>query len=951
MLKPGNRIWGTVLLAVMITAGGIADSYAAPGDMVWMYATGGAVASSAAVGSDGTIYFGSYDNALYALNPGGTLKWKYQTGGRIYSSPFIATDGTVYVGSDDKSLYALRPEGTLVWQYVTGGTVSSSPAAGPDGTVYAGCDDNILYALNPDGTLKWQYGTGGAVASSPAVGSDGTVYVGSRDKKLYAVSPEGNYKWAYTTGGQIVSSPAVAADGTVYVGSWDKNLYAINADGTLRWKYATGGWIASSPVIGSDGTVYIGSWDHFIYAVNPQGTLRWRYDTGNAVWASPGMGPDGMLYTGTWNDTFYALNSDGNLRWKYQTGNEIWSTAAVGSDGTVYAGSFDKNFYAFEGNASWGYAAYAVATEAYSDSPKPGFGFGLHKKLESLSPSLKLGGIQVYSSETASVPLTLDNPDSVPIELIDITVTFDKELLELSEVTLAGGMLEGGKYKISDQKGEASVSIQITAEENLFRSSGDIAYLKFKGIGKAGDKSVLSFTKRKINHAFVKTADGSLEIIAEPTAAAPSLTLPATTRTFPNETISLPLTLNNSGSARIEGIDAEITFDKTVLKISDVSLTGTELENSSYRVDFKAEDGKVSLEIYTLNEIFRGTGVIAYLTFDVIGKTGSKSDVTFTAARNNESDITATKGSVEVINPVFKISGRIGYYSSPESKPVRNVTIALEGERNQSFITKTDGTYLFSDVYIGDYSSAPSKTDDLGGLSATDASKIARYAEGLIELDAYQKIAADVTLNGEISGTDASNISRYAAGLTDSLNTAGTDWTFVPVAGDGSLSSDRTYSPLNSDKENENFVAIRLGDVTGDWQASTPKKRKTSESAVRCSVTADTGAMLTVPLVLKQNAAVEGIDVTITFDENVLECVDLSLDKGILEDKGYVLVSKKGEGEIRLLIFAAQDIFTGSGEIAMLSFKSISGKTTELTMTQFDCNESPASGSLGPVER
>ncbi len=934
----------------MTLAVGISLSYAAPGDMVWMYPAEGAIASSAAAGSDGTVYFGSYDNALYALNPGGTLKWKYQTNGRIYSSPFIGADGTVYVGSDDKSLYAVRPDGTLLWQYATGGAVSSSPATAQDGTVYAGCDDNFLYAVNPDGTLKWRYVTGGAVVSSPAVGSDGTVYVGSRDKKLHAISPEGgNNKWAYTTEGQIVSSPAVAADGTVYVGSWDKNLYAVNADGTLRWKYATGGWIASSPVIGSDGTVYIGSWDHFLYAVNPDGTLRWRYDTGNAVWASPGLGPEGMIYAGAWNDTFYALNADGNLRWKYQTGNEIWAMAVTGPDGTVYVGSSDKNFYAFEGNAPWSYAAYAVATEAYSDSARPGFGFGLHKKLETLSPSLKLGDVQVYPSETVSVALTLDNPDSVPIERLDIVLTFDKEILEMSEVTLSGGMLEGGKYQISDQKGEGSVAIQITAEENLFRRSGDLAYLKFKGIGKEKDKSVLSFTKRKINHAFVKTEDGSAEIVAEPSAAAPSLSLPAAVQVFPGETISLALTLNNTDAARIEGIDAEITFDKTVLKISDVSLTGTELENSSYRADFKPEDGKISLEIYTLNEIFRGTGVIARLTFDVIGKNGTKSDVTFTAARNNEADITATKGSVEVINPVFRISGRVGYYSSPDSRPVRNVEIALSGDRDQSFTTKTDGTYLFSDIYTGDYSSAPSKSDDLGGLSATDASRIARYAEGLIELDAYQKIAADVTLNGDISSTDASDISRYAAGLTDSLNTAGTNWTFVPVAEDGTLSWDRKYAPLKSNEENENFVAIRLGDVTGDWEPDSPKKRKASEPAAFSVSAAKPGTLLRIPIVLNQDAEIEGIDVQIVFDSHVLEFADLSLDNSILEDKGYVSVSKKGAGEIRLVIFAARDIVSGAGEVAWLSFKSMSRQDTKLTLTQFDCNESPASGGFGLI--
>jgi len=149
------------------------------GDLEFKYTTGDAASSIPAIGSDGTIYVGSGDNYLYALNPEGTRKWRYQTGGDVTSSPAIGSDGTIYVGSDDNYLYALNPDGTRKWRNQTGGDVGSSPAIGSDGTIYVGSDDDYLYAINPDGTLKWRYQTGGYVGSSPAIGSDGTIYVGS----------------------------------------------------------------------------------------------------------------------------------------------------------------------------------------------------------------------------------------------------------------------------------------------------------------------------------------------------------------------------------------------------------------------------------------------------------------------------------------------------------------------------------------------------------------------------------------------------------------------------------------------------------------------------------------------------------------------------------------------------------------------------------------------------
>jgi outer membrane protein assembly factor BamB len=54
------------------------------------------------------VYFGSYDDHVYALNAtSGTLVWKHRTGGHIESGPAIAA-GAVYVGSDDGRLYALN---------------------------------------------------------------------------------------------------------------------------------------------------------------------------------------------------------------------------------------------------------------------------------------------------------------------------------------------------------------------------------------------------------------------------------------------------------------------------------------------------------------------------------------------------------------------------------------------------------------------------------------------------------------------------------------------------------------------------------------------------------------------------------------------------------------------------------------------------------------------------
>ncbi|MFC7072817.1 halocyanin domain-containing protein [Halovenus rubra] len=114
-------------------------------------------------------------------------QWAFETGNFGWSSPAVV-DGTVYVGSHDNNVYALDAEdGSEQWTFETGDGVSSSPAV-VDGTVYVGSGDHNVYALDAeDGSEQWAFETGDYVTrSSPAV-VNGTVYVGSNDNNVYAI--------------------------------------------------------------------------------------------------------------------------------------------------------------------------------------------------------------------------------------------------------------------------------------------------------------------------------------------------------------------------------------------------------------------------------------------------------------------------------------------------------------------------------------------------------------------------------------------------------------------------------------------------------------------------------------------------------------------------------------------------------------------------------------------
>ena len=291
--------------------------------------------SSPAIGTDGTIYLGTFNQKLWAVDSNGVTRWQFKTGSEIKSSPAIGADGTIYFGCRDRKFYAVSPKGKKKWEFPTGAWVDSSPALGRDGTIYFGSWDKHFYALNPDGTLKWQFETGGEIVSSPAVGADESIYFGSHDKKFYALAPDGRKRWEYATGGPIISSPALDEDGVVYFTSLDGFCYALNGDGSLRWRLKTGGATESSPVIGADGMFYVGV-NNFLWAITPKGTKRGERNLTDSFRASPTVVEDNVVYTLVGCGGLVALDADQHTVWSFLLNGASQASPGIGADGSFY---------------------------------------------------------------------------------------------------------------------------------------------------------------------------------------------------------------------------------------------------------------------------------------------------------------------------------------------------------------------------------------------------------------------------------------------------------------------------------------------------------------------------------------------------------------------------------------------------------------------------------------
>ena len=335
------------------------------------------------------------------------------------------------------------------------------------------------------------------------------------------------------------------------------------------------------------------------------------------------------------------------------------------------------------------------------------------------------------------------------------------------------------------------------------------------------------------------------------------------------------------------------------------------------------------------------------------------------APLNQSPKISKIKQCLITITDYPSISGKVMYFSNDQ--PVRNVKLILAGENEYQTQTDEDGQYIFSKVLPGSYLLTANKTDDLQGLSGTDAASIFRHASERFSFNCFEMIAADVTQSGRIGGTDASRVARYRAGLTSCLNENCLEWVFTPASkyprlflSEGAIvdkdqcqewppiaySQGMHLYQVKTSLANMNFVAFRLGDTTGNWMPDiSAEKRSVVNYSTKDIKSTDTGTIL-IPLEIEDSMTISGIDFSVMYDANHLRPHGISLENTVLDNKKYGLhVNMTKAGSITGVISAKQDLVTAKGTLLYLKFQWIdqnesnTDKYVNVSVNEFACNE------------
>lgn len=454
-----------------------------------------------------------------------------------------------------------------------------------------------------------------------------------------------------------------------------------------------------------------------------------------------------------------------------------------------------------------------------------------------------------------------------------------------------------------------------------------------------------TFTAGSVGAASASTTVDSQTVSAPLTVAAcRAVTAPTGMTALRNSAVTVPISVNDVTNMNVISYDFVFTYNSSTLTYTGFDQTATLSSGMTVTVN-SSTPGSLRISGFQAAPL-TGSGTLLKLNFTAAGPIGSTSGLNMPSFALNEGSpcSTALNGNLTIISGT--VSGVVSYANSMTFKPVPNTVISGAGtpnvSTNSAFLT---GAYSLGGFGPGAYTVTPSKVGDVNGISGFDSGLIAQYVVGLGTLNPTQLLAADVSQASGVTSFDAGLIARYVA-LLPNYGITG-DWVFTPA--------NRNYPNLEVSQTGQDYSAILMGEVSGDWAEPTSfapfmKQERAPEATV--TVTAPSIAQsrnLPVDVLINTSdvsPASAGTDVisyqfVLTYDPAIITPRSpAATSGGTISENASVTVNSTVPGQLIVVVFRAEP-FMGAGPLLRLQFTAVgaAGQVSPLTWQDFRWNE------------
>lgn len=243
--------------------------------------------------------------------------------------------------------------------------------------------------------------------------------------------------------------------------------------------------------------------------------------------------------------------------------------------------------------------------------------------------------------------------------------------------------------------------------------------------------------------------------------------------------------------------------------------------------------------------------------------------------------------SIEAPPSNFNVGGR---FITPNNKTIKRISLVTSGAINSNQLV--DSSYSLTVNDASTLKIKAIKNNDIvkaNGVTSTDLLLIQRHALNTVKLNnAYKIIAADVDGNRLVNSTDILRLKRFILQTDTTFRNIATNenrlWTFI----DSSFTFADTTNPfpfkdsivhtnINSNKNNQTFIGVKLGDVTFDWNSNTAKQKPI---VFEMSANIDNAKnIISLPFVMHQTTNISSMQSAIHFNNIDYEFVSIKRNK------------------------------------------------------------------------
>ena len=170
----------------------------------------------------------------------------------------------------------------------------------------------------------------------------------------------------------------------------------------------------------------------------------------------------------------------------------------------------------------------------------------------------------------------------------------------------------------------------------------------------------------------------------------------------------------------------------------------------------------------------------------------------------NGADVAQTISGTAVVKPNYSLTVNVQYYK--DARPVSGAEVKAGGI---SGVTDSTGSITLTGIPTNSVTAIIELLQgDQDAVTANDASLVLQASVAKIELDAHQKLAADVNGDGKVNEADAALILQMAVRKITAFP-GGKVWVFDPQLKE---------LTLHDGSNTVQFTGILLGDVDGSWK-------------------------------------------------------------------------------------------------------------------------------------